>query len=103
MVIGTDDPRPQIDPLAPVSVQRRQAQEIQADRRDERLAEIRAAFGNSPDAVAYLRACLDRANATPSYQAGHDLGLTAYNEGRRGALRELVRAIDLALNPDRTK
>jgi len=89
------------DPLAPQSEILKQRQEGQRQRQEEQRALVRAAFANAPGAVAWLRESLTLANAQPSYWPGLDAQTAAFNEGRRTAIRDLVAAIEDALQPPR--
>lgn len=65
--------------------------------REQALAEVAGAFGQAPLAVAWLRRRLEIAQAVPSYQPGYTFDVTAYNEGRKAALADIIKAIETAL------
>jgi len=89
---------PVSDPFTPITERREAAAADRARLSEAARAEISAAFGNAPIARAWLRERLEQANAQPSYRPGMDAATCAFNEGRRAVLRELVDAIDAALN-----
>ncbi len=66
---------------------------------DQRRQRIRDAFSSGPAAIAFLRDCLATANAAPGFVPGWCAQQTAYNAGRRDALREVVATIDDAFHP----
>lgn len=86
-----------MDVFKPIAQQQAETAAAHAKAREEQHARIRAAFATGAGAIAWLRQAKELADAQPSYRPGQDAQHTAYNEGRRSVLHELVRAIDEAM------
>lgn len=84
-------------PFEPIAQRQARAEKARIEARQEQHARVRAAFAGAPNAVAWLREAKALADSQLSYQPGLDPQHTAYNEGRRAALHDLVQAIDEAM------